>query len=198
MPSRITLGTHNIPIELFNSILFALIAQQPLGPPTQLIPLLLTSKQFHNAISTNTSLLAQICRLKLDINPISRRAFTPTDTDLSIHLVKSFRMINQLRRRLRQRTYSPHYPPWNTPPVIDDDHLSDGDILHELYLLRLDSDGKNYAQLEYAGVRDWVRDVVLKRLFEDAERNDGWPLENPRNACALWLMWMFTLRVRLF
>lgn len=80
------------------------------------------------------------------------------------------------------------------PSLCDDDELRDVDILPELYLLRLDSDGKNYAQLEYAGIRDFVRDFVLNRLYDDAELNDGWPLENAQNSCALWLMWMFTLK----
>ncbi|KAF9055743.1 hypothetical protein BJ165DRAFT_441283 [Panaeolus papilionaceus] len=189
----ITLNAHNIPIELLSNIALSLLAQQPLGPPTQLLPLLLTNKAIYHALSSN-AFLAKVCRLKLDVSAIERRAFKPADAHLASHLVKSFRMIKQLRRKFTARTYLPHYLPSDMPSLCDDDELRDVDILPELYLLRLDSDGKNYAQLEYAGIRDFVRDFVLNRLYDDAELNDGWPLENAQNSCALWLMWMFTLK----
>jgi len=60
--------------------------------------------------------------------------------------------------------------------------------------MMLDNDGKNRAQLEAAGI-DLYLDVYMRTyLYDSVSRipNDGWPQDTAANACALWLMWMFT------
>jgi len=54
----------------------------------------------------------------------------------------------------------------------------------------LGNDGKNYAQLEHAGLDAYVNKFIMTRLWEESESNQGWPLDNLNNSLALWLMWM--------
>ena len=58
------------------------------------------------------------------------------------------------------------------------------------YLLMLCNDGKNYAQLEHAGLDTFVDNFIKSRLWEGRETNQGWPLDNIFKSSALWLMWM--------
>ena len=73
----------------------------------------------------------------------------------------------------------------------DDDASS---VLFGAYVLMLENDGKNRAQLEWAGIDTYVDAYIRTRMYDPIERmaNDGWPRDNTANACALWLLWMLT------
>ncbi|KAF8954210.1 hypothetical protein BDZ97DRAFT_1928581 [Flammula alnicola] len=167
----------SLPTELIHNIIYALVAHHPLGPPTAILPLLCTSKGLH-AIASAPALLARIARLKFDVGAVTRRLFHPYTDDLAEQLVHACRLLQALRRG----------------DVNDID--ADGHLFTAL-LLMLDNDGKNYAQLEWAGVHVYVDEFVQQKLWVGREANDGWPLDNQGNACALWLMWLTMDRQRL-
>ena len=161
-----------LPNELISHCAFHLIAQSPLGPPNALIPLALTSRSFHHVVTANP-FLAKICRLKFDVRPLTRRLFRPRDRDLADELVRCCRLIHEIRRA----------------DVAESDSILD-DTFMSAYILMLSNDGKNYAQLEHAGLHTLVDNFVRSRLWEGRHSNQGWPLDTPNNSVALWLLWM--------
>lgn len=166
-----------VPCEVLEKVALELVRVEPLGTPHQLLPLLLTSRAVNAALSirSNAPLYAQICRFKFDVGAVTRRAFTPGVRDLSDHLVQMCNLVRFLQRG-------------------DIHDVETSEQLLAAFVCMLDNDGKNRAQLEHAGIGAFVRRVVRERLDEGKEENDMWPQSNMLNACALWLMWMFTTR----
>jgi len=162
----------NLPVEIISQFSFHLLADAPLGPPHALIPIALTCR-FWKDIVTSKPFLAKLCRFKFDVGPINRRSFHPRDRDLADELIRCCRLIQEIRRADVAETES----------VVDD-------TLCAAYILMLNNDGKNYAQLEHAGLDAYVDKFVRTRLWEGREDNQGWPLDNMNNSLALWLMWM--------
>jgi hypothetical protein len=160
-----------LPLEVIQSIFFAVVAQRSLGTPTALVPLFTTSRDFH-AIATSPALLARVFRFKFDTGAIARRHFRPTHDDLKEQLVHACSLLRELR--------SGNY--------YSEDA---GTHLFSALVLLFENDGKNYAQLESAGVTDYAEGFVRNRLWKDAhEMNEGWPLDNAENASALWVLWL--------
>jgi hypothetical protein len=160
-----------LPPEVIQSILFALIAQRPLGTPSALVPLFTTSKEVH-AIATSPALLARVFRFKFDAGAVVRRHFQPTHADLKEQLVHACTLLRKLRSG---NVY---------------DGAADQTLFSALVLL-FENDGKNYAQLEWAGVKEFAEEFMKRRMWDDAmDTNDGWPLENTGNASALWVLWL--------
>ena len=159
-----------LPLEVIHSIFFALVAQRPLGTPSALVPLFTTSRDFH-AIATSPLLLARVFRLKFDTGAVTRRHFLPMHADLKEQLVHACILLRALRAG---------------------DYLAQdaGNHLFSALVLLLENDGKNYAQLEWAGVSEYAEEFVKRRLWKGAETNDGWPLDNANNASALWVLWL--------
>ena len=56
----------------------------------------------------------------------------------------------------------------------------------------LDNDGKNRCQLDRVHLDDSVDAFVTRRVWENRWFHNGWPIDNPVNSLALWLMWMNT------
>ena len=164
-----------LPNELIHQCSFHLLAQSPLGPPRDLLTLALTCRTFNLAV-TSISFKARICRLMFDVGAIARRLFNPRDTDLADELHRCCNVLKAIRK---------------ADPILLDDTLSAS------YFLMLSNDGKNYAQLEHAGLDAYVDNFVRSKLWEGRGTNQGWPLDNFDNAHALWLMWM-TLTKRWF
>jgi hypothetical protein len=82
-------------------------------------------------------------------------------------------------------------------PLTDDDDVFDDndacDALFTAFMMMLEDDGRNSRQLiQWAHADVFAETFVRKRLFQGRETNNGWPIENMENSCALWLMWMFT------
>ncbi|KIM38129.1 hypothetical protein M413DRAFT_30278 [Hebeloma cylindrosporum] len=167
-----------LPPEIIQSILFALIAQRPLVPPSALVPLFTTSRVLH-AIATSPALLARVFRFKFDVGAVTRRHFQPTHVDLKEQLVHSCTLLRKLRS--------------------GDVHDAEADqTLFSALVLLLENDGKNYAQLESAGVREFAEEFMKRRMWDNSrEMNDGWPLENMGNASALWVLWLTLTKEKL-
>ncbi|KAF9478896.1 hypothetical protein BDN70DRAFT_932997 [Pholiota conissans] len=207
---------HPLPPELIQHILFLLTAHTPLGPPTQLAPVRLASRALH-AHATSAALLARVCRFKFDVGAVRRRCFEPGLEDLKAQLELGCRVLRGVRRGLVRlleeetaaasgggggvrggggmagRVEDRGYDDWEDW----DGDMTDEDTLFGALLLMLDNDGKNYAQLEHAGVHAYVERFVLRRLWARARENAGWPVEDASSACALWVMWLTTDRARL-
>lgn len=164
-----------LPEELIHLCLFNVVAHKPLGPPQPIIVLALTCRAF-NAVVSSSAFKARIFRLMFDVGAIKRRLFHPRDSDLADELQRCCYILNSIRKG-----------------DIDgsDDSIADlDDALVSSYFLMLCNDGKNYAQLHHAGLDSLVDNFVRTRLWLGRETNQGWPLDNEHNSCALWLMWM--------
>jgi hypothetical protein len=112
-----------------------------------------------------------------DVGAVARRLFNPRDTDLADELHRCCDILKVIRKA--------------DPQFLDS-------TLCASYFLMLSNDGKNYAQLEHAGLDAYVDMYVRNNLWEGRETNQGWPLENSfDNSCALWLMWMTLTKQKL-
>lgn len=171
----------SLPDELIHNLSFHLIAHTPLGPPQALLTLALTSRPFHLVVTSST-FKAKICRFMFDTGAITRRLFIPKDTDLADELHRCCNVLKEIRRADITESGD---------SVVDD-------TLVAAYILMLNNDGKNYAQLEHAGLDDYVDKFIRTRLWEGRETNQGWPLDNFNNSSALWLMWMTLTKRRSF
>ncbi|KAF7364618.1 hypothetical protein MVEN_00331000 [Mycena venus] len=138
-----------IPAEVLEHIAYEVTCLQPLGPPSGLIPLLLTCKTVNKRLSGTSALYARIFRFKFDSGAVRRRAFNPTPAQYFDQLVLA-------------------------------------------YLMMLENDGRNAAQLSRAGLDSYLSIFVRTRLWDDRDKSHGWPTDNTASACALWLVWMTT------
>jgi hypothetical protein len=163
----------SLPDELIHQCSFHVIAHDPLGPPHALIPLALICRAFNLVVSSH-AFRARICRLMFDVGAVSRRLFHPRDSDLADELHRCCNLLKDIRRG----------------DVTESEDSFVDDTLASAYLLMLSNDGKNYAQLEHAGLDAYVNKFIMTRLWEGSETNQGWPLDNFINSIALWLMWM--------
>jgi hypothetical protein len=109
-----------------------------------------------------------------DVGAVSRRLFHPRDSDLADELHRCCNVLKAIRRG----------------DFIDSDGVIVEETLFSAYILMLSNDGKNYAQLEHAGLDDYVNRFIATRVWVGTETNQGWPLDNANNSSALWLMWM--------
>ncbi|KAJ7231864.1 hypothetical protein B0H12DRAFT_1146219 [Mycena haematopus] len=164
----------SIPAEVLEHIAFQLTCLQPLGPPSGLVPLLLTCKTVHIRLSSNSALYARIFQFKFDSSAVRRRAFHPTPAQYHDQLVLYCTQLQRLRG-----------PVWR-----DCD-----EVLFSAYLMMLENDGRNAAQLVHAGLDSYLDIFVRTRLWDD--RSHGWPTDNTATACALWLVWMTTTEEKL-
>jgi hypothetical protein len=162
-----------LPDELIYHCSFLVIAHNPLGPPSSLLTLALICRKF-NAIVSSHAFKARIFRFMFDVGPVTRRLFHPRDSDLADELQCCCNVLSNIRRADVAETED---------PMLDHTLIS-------AYVLMLSNDGKNYAQLEHAGLDAYVNKFITTRFSEGRETNLGWPLDNYRNSMALWLMWM--------
>ncbi|KAJ7194231.1 hypothetical protein GGX14DRAFT_586818 [Mycena pura] len=166
-----------VPREVLERIAYELACLTPLGPPSALIPLLLTCKTVNARLSRNKALYSQIFRLKFDTSAVRRRAFEPTPSQYYDQLVLYCTQLQKLRGQVR----------------ADDCD----DVLFAAFLMMLENDGRNAAQLEHAGLDSYLDIFVRSQLWNDRYTAHGWPTDNTANACALWLVWMTTTEQKL-
>ncbi|KAF8641170.1 hypothetical protein AX17_000805 [Amanita inopinata Kibby_2008] len=166
-----------VPNEILTHIAFHLASLSLHAHPDLLLPLrhASTSLYFRLSPDANPSLYARIYRLKFDSSAIRRRAFDPQAEDYAEHLALSCKTL----AAIQNRNFFADAPE---------------SVLFAAYLMMLDNDGKNRAQLEWAGIDAYVDAYVRTRTYDPIQRmtNHGWPVDNAANACALWLMWMLT------
>ncbi|KAJ7133407.1 hypothetical protein C8R44DRAFT_899892 [Mycena epipterygia] len=166
-----------IPPEILEHIAYELTCLTPLGPPSALVPLLLTCRTVNGQLSANAALYSRIFRFKFDSGAVKRRSFHPTPNHYFDQLVLYCTQLQKLRELVR----------------ADDCD----EVLFGAYLMMLENDGRNAAQLEHAGLDYYLENFVCTRMWDSRQLADGWPSDNVASACALWLMWMTTTEAKL-
>ncbi|KAJ7056648.1 hypothetical protein C8F01DRAFT_993024 [Mycena amicta] len=165
-----------IPLEILEHIAFELTCLTPLGPPSALLPLFLTCKWLNQSLSRSLLLYAQIFKFKFDTSAVRRRAFDPTLGNYFHQLVLNCTQLQKLRGQVQE---------------------NDEDVLFWAYLMMLENDGRNAAQLEHSGLDSYLDVFVRTRMWNGRGSAHGWPTDNTANACALWLVWMTTTEKKL-
>ncbi|KAJ7621964.1 hypothetical protein DFH06DRAFT_1232337 [Mycena polygramma] len=165
-----------IPAEILEHIAYQLTCLDPLGPPSVLGPLLQTCKTVKGRLAGNATLYSRIFKYKFDSSAVRRRAFDPTPKQYYDQL----RLYCTQLRKLRGQ--------------VQDDC---DEVLFCAYLMMLENDGRNAAQLEHAGLDSYLDVFVRTRLWDDSHNSHGWPTDNTASACALWLVWMTTTEEKL-
>ncbi|KAI0029418.1 hypothetical protein K488DRAFT_56422 [Vararia minispora EC-137] len=160
-----------LPYELLEDIVFH--ALDPTGPPSGLVPLLLTCRVLNARLSwrNNARLYYRIATAQFD-TAAARRRFGP-DADfsapaLSRHLRHTWAVLKRLRSG-----------------DLDSDSLFDD--LWDAFFLAIENDGKNVRQLEWARVHSLATRYMNERLWQGTIR--GWPQDTPLSALALWVLW---------
>jgi len=145
------------------------------GPPKELVPLLCTSRTIYRVLSSSNNLLASIFRLKFDCAAPTRRlgARWVTSSCLAFELKKRFAALQRIRRKICTHT----------------------DDLWTAYLLMMESDGRNEAQLiEWARVEEYLHTIIAYRVHAVPESPHYWFTETEGTSLIIWLLWMTSSR----
>ena len=187
MPDPLSLNT--IPQEVLEHIAFRTVTTNFLGPPTAIIPLLLTNRHIHSilSISSNPHFYARVFAFKYDVAPVIRHLgpeYTSATT-LSSELQRRCTYLTRIRCRSDAIIQSPFEPCYMG--VV---HT----ILWMGYLMMLENKGKNEEQLRhYAKLDAWLNQywfdphgASFTMLYVDTGK---WPSNNEQNSLAMWLFW---------
>ena len=177
-----------IPQEVLEHIAFFVATSTFLGPPSDLVPLLASSRRIYSqlSITSNHHLYARVFTHKFDLKPAMRRlgkeSFSPVT--ISAELRRRFIYLKRLRAR------ADAYQPKGEKPQ---------DTLHQLLLHSciwlLESDGRNERQLrEYGKLDCWLHDFWFShdgasRAMHMIQDNE-WPIEDQNTTLAMWLYWL--------
>ncbi|KAH9950972.1 hypothetical protein B0H21DRAFT_776357 [Amylocystis lapponica] len=166
-----------VPVTILENIAFEVTVLDALGPPSDLVSLLLTCKYVYGCLSFDNcrALYARIFRCKFDHRAAFRRM--GSRATYSSNLAKQLRVYSLALQRIRRSDIQSEY-------LVDD--------LWTAFIMCTENDGKNEAQLERAGLSSLLDNLVRTRLWEDREHSNGWPAESTLNALAIWLIW-FTI-----
>lgn len=167
-----------LPLPVLENIGLEVSVVNPLGPPTDLVSLLLTCKHVHSFLGFphNRHLYARIFRAKFDYRAAFRR-FGARAT-YTANLANQLRIYCQCLTHIRRGDIMSNHTPR---------------FLWAAFLMMVESDGKNEAQLlEWAGLKTFADRFVRERLWEGRDNYNGWPAESVTNSLALWLMWLTT------
>ncbi|KAH7914544.1 hypothetical protein BJ138DRAFT_1133285 [Hygrophoropsis aurantiaca] len=171
-----------IPREVLEKIAFEVTQIDPRGPPSNILPLLLTCKQINDAlkISRNPHLYAGIFGSRFDVGAAARRM--GDQTTYSQYLARQLQAYCTAIRCIRRGDV--HDP--NVLPTF-----------WTCFVMMMESDCKNKWQLEAVGLGDFVDAFVRTRLHDDSAQTNGWPKETAINSLALWLLWFTSTEERL-
>jgi len=214
---RNTLDT--IPHELLEKIALFTVTSDPLGPPHELVPLLLVNRRLHATLASasNPHLHARIFAAKFDTAALVRRLgpdasarTTSTGTGAG-GATSATKLAAELRRRcvqLKRLKAGVGYTIGAFAALAGGSGAGGGlteegmRALHEMlwtaYLMMLENDGKNERQLrEYARLDRWLRKFWFAEdgasCAQIAIRDNAWPPNNDLSALTMWLFW-FLLR----
>ncbi|KAI6122237.1 hypothetical protein EDD16DRAFT_1477829 [Pisolithus croceorrhizus] len=152
-----------------------------LGPPSNLVSLLLASRTVHEhlCVKNNPHLYSDIFRYKFDVAALERR-LSPTWTSASC-------LANELRLRCVALKYI-RRGRVSGPP--------DRDALWRSYLMMLENEGGNEQHLcQWANLPQWALSAVALRCLPLRDYDDL-PPDPEGTSLALWLLWMTSKRVR--
>ncbi|KAG1740669.1 hypothetical protein EDB19DRAFT_1708301 [Suillus lakei] len=179
-----------LPQEVMENIAFFLATTTDVGPPSDLLPLLLSCRSIYRALSldANLHLCARIFEHQFDLSAAIRRLGHQIATPdvLSKELRKRFVYLKRIRARTDSRICASDT---SNPSILSE-------LLWLAYLMMLENDGKNVKQLrEYAGMERWLMEYWFDdegaSLASKTLSKDEWPLDNEHNSLAMWLFWIF-------
>ncbi|KAG8212957.1 hypothetical protein J3R82DRAFT_11323 [Butyriboletus roseoflavus] len=171
--------------SVLEDIAFYLAVDPFLGPPVNLLSLLLTCRTLYDHLSVNTSgLYARIFRHKFDCGAIERR--------LSARWTSAPCLAQELRSRFVALQHIKHGNP--SLPL-------DREALWKAYLMLLENDGRNERQLSgWANLPDWLLGVVALRssALSTSSTHPMRHLSDPEGmSLAVWLLWMTSSKGKL-
>ncbi|KAL0576855.1 hypothetical protein V5O48_005120 [Marasmius crinis-equi] len=182
MPSLLKL-----PAEVLDIISFHVTCSNIVGLPEDLTSFLLVSRHIYRNVSGSPGLQARIFKYKFSHSATARRAFTPKSKEYAWQL-KWFTQVLSLVRRRSAALPDPNLAFGEHDP----DEPSVSELLFALWIMCLEDDGCNRLQMERVGAYEWVMAFVHTQLY--VETDVGWPLEDARNSCALWVLWYLTTK----
>ncbi|KAF9529158.1 hypothetical protein CPB83DRAFT_853333 [Crepidotus variabilis] len=182
-----------IPQEVLEHIAFHLGSESFLGPPSSIPALLLTCHQLHSQLSFdgNHHLYARIFCSKFDTAAAQSRLDVGrlTSKPLAEELKKRCTFLKRLKGRLDSTVGAHHQREGSR-------EISVRDTLFTAYVMVLENEGKNVAQLEEFGkIRLWIRefwfDIRGSSLAVYNIQTGNWPLMCVETALGMWLLWFF-------
>ncbi|KAF4576325.1 hypothetical protein EYR36_001075 [Pleurotus pulmonarius] len=181
-----------LPTELVLRIALHLLDSQPFIPPRALDSLHLTCKPLHLLLASQyfKENAFGVC---FDVGSVGRRNFVDKGTRADQFEVWS-RTVHSISEREASEDESGDHAPFSLLTTCPWDI---GETFLQAYVMLLSNDGKNFAQLEHAGLYSLLRAYLRKYLYREELLDKGWPVESLENSCALWLLWMMTTEERL-
>ena len=168
-----------LPFTLLENVGLELAVLDPLGPPSDLIPLLCTCKHIYDWLSfdNNKALYARIFRCIFDgraaVRRFGERCGRPSN------VAQQLKVYCNTIRRIRGGDIAAD------PETVKED-------MWTALMMMVDNDAKNAEQLKWARLGDFVDHFVRTKLREHCDQTFGWPPESEINALALWLLWFTT------
>lgn len=170
-----------LPYETLEQILLAALDQSPLGPPTLLHALFLTCRALYHTLSFNVhpTFYGQIFARRFDFAAQHRR--------FGIRELLPRHLQDELRTHC---TALQCFRKMAAEGLYDDPQLPEA--LRTAYLMLLGDNGKNLAQLSWAGLPGLILAFLRYRLLPRANENNGWPEENEANSLAVAIFWLLS------
>ncbi len=186
-----SLSFSRLPQEVLDEVAYLLGSDNFYGPPSSLMSLVLTSRHLYSRLSfrLNHHLYASIFRFKFDTAAAEARFGSDrlTSWALADELRRRCIVLKRLRARIDSTTTTRH-------GCGGESKMSLRDVLFTAYILVLENDGKNMAQLEnYGRLEDWIREFWFdphgSSLAIYSMRTGGWPFDRIETALGMWLYW---------
>lgn len=175
-----------VPREILQRVALEILLDKLIGlssPKESLTSLICTCQEIYAFLSFahNGDLYAQVFRHKFDVGAARRRYGQAAIQvpSLSSQLGRWYLTMRIIR-------------------TGDIWHVNSGLALAQAWLMMSEDDGRNRAQLQWAGIETFVEKYVFERINNPGGSNDewessqGWPVETKEVSTALWLFWAFT------
>jgi hypothetical protein len=164
-------------VPILERIAFYLVTSRFIGPPSELVPLLCTSRTINASLRfrDNNHLYSQIFCQKFDSAAVIRR--------LSWGRTTVECLSEELRKRSTTLTRMRHQNAENFAHLQED--------LWTVYLMLLENDGKNADQLcLWAELPIWLANVIEDKCQLPREHPFSWINDIEGTSLILWLLWM--------
>ncbi|KAF8761334.1 mitochondrial carrier family [Rhizoctonia solani] len=160
------------------------VVRKMVGPPTELAAMLAVSRRTNSALKVeqNPGLHARIFDVKFDSRAPTRR-FQEAGQPLT-----ALSFAHELRRRWIGLKRIRGVSGAGKLSVCSEEHEREDQWM--IYLMFLESDGRNYQQLHWARVTGYVRTLIRDKLMPSPR--PGYMHESTSRAIGLWLMWFLT------
>ncbi|KAJ3733312.1 hypothetical protein DFJ43DRAFT_995509 [Lentinula guzmanii] len=179
----------SLPVEVLEHIAFYYVCPRVLGPPIPLVTLLLLSKAISYKLSVARHLYARVFKHKFSFSAIRRRGFEPRAGEWAWQLRRWCEVLKGVRSR-RRRPVSQAYV-----DDVDAEEAGVQETMYALWIMCLEDDGCNRAQMQLVGAYEWVEGYIRTEMYKNLDK--GWPLGNAGNSCAMWVFWYLSSKARL-